>query len=337
MDRDGHVPAFGDADDAEVVGLQPTRQSNVFRSLLATGAVLFDREDFKAKAGLFDDKSRWLLGDDAARRFESIESAMCRLPARRAFPDGGYFVLGSDFETTREVRIVADAGPLGYLSIAAHGHADALSFTLSVAGDEILIDPGTYVYQGSPVWREYFRGTGAHNTMRIDGRNQSRSGGTFMWVEHAQTTCEAVDLSGDPQELVGRCSGYLSSTAGPVHRRRLSYASGTRCLKVRDEIESASSHQLEVLWHVSDQCEVIQMGDRALISSRNALIALVWPTLASVRVVRGQEDPPLGWASNRFDHKRPCATIVVTHHSEGKWQGESEIRVLRAGEWRCDG
>lgn len=336
MDRDGHVPAFGDADDAEVVGLQPARQFDVYRSLLATGAVLFGRGDFKAKAGVFDDKSRWLLGDHAARRFDSIECEAGRLPPRRSFPEGGYFVLGSDFESMQEVRIVADAGPLGYLSIAAHGHADALSFTLSVAGDEILIDPGTYVYQGSPAWREYFRGTGAHNTLRVDGQSQSRSGGTFMWVEHAEVVCETANLMGDPQELVGRCSGFLPSPARPVHRRRLSYAPGTRCLKIRDELESASNHQLEVFWHVSDQCEVIQTGDRALIRSRNALVALVSPTLASVRMVRGQEDPPLGWVSTRFDHKRPCTTIVVTHHSKGNWQGESEIRVLRAGGWRCD-
>jgi hypothetical protein len=336
MDRDGQVPAFGDADDAEIVGLQPARQSNVYRSLLATGAVLFGRGDFKAKAVAFDDKSRWLLGDLAARRFDAIESETNRLPPRRSFPEGGYFVLGSDFETMQEVRIVADVGPLGYLSIAAHGHADALSFTLSVAGDEILIDPGTYVYQGSPDWREYFRGTSAHNTLRVDGQSQSRSGGTFMWVEHADSVCETVDLMGDPQELVGRCSGFLPSPARPVHRRRLSYSPEARYLKIRDELESALDHQLEVFWHVSDQCEVIQTGDRALIRSRNALVALVWPTLASVRIVRGQEDPPLGWVSKKFDHKRPCTTIVVAHHSKGNWQAESEIRVLRVDGWRCD-
>ena len=41
---------------------------------------------------------------------------------------------------------MADAGPLGYQTIAAHGHADALSFTLSVGGMEFLVDPGTYAY-----------------------------------------------------------------------------------------------------------------------------------------------------------------------------------------------
>lgn len=333
MDRDGHVPAFGDADDAEVVGLRPAGQSDVYRSLLATGAVLFGRGDFKAKAVGFDDKSRWLLGDRAAHRFDSMEPEKSRLPPRRSFPEGGYFVLGSDFETTQEVRIVADAGPLGYLSIAAHGHADALSFTLSVAGEEILIDPGTYVYQGSPDWREYFRGTSAHNTLRVDDQSQSRTGGTFMWIEHAETVCETLDLKGDPQELVGRCSGFFRGAAPAVHKRRLSYSPESRCLKIRDELESTSNHKVEVFWHFSEQCEVIQSEDHALIRGRNATVALFWPELASVRMVRGQEDPPLAWISRRFDHKTPCTTIVVTHHSKGNWQGESEIRVMRAGEW----
>src|SRR5439155_1407567 len=83
-------------------------------------------------------------------------------------PGGGYYILGCDFETAQEIRLVADAGPLGYRTIAAHGHADALAFTLSLGGLEFLIDPGTYAYHGGGEWRAYFRGTAAHNTLRID-------------------------------------------------------------------------------------------------------------------------------------------------------------------------
>jgi len=141
--------------------------------------VLFARADFKAKAGAFDDKSRWLLGDEAAARFAALDARSARLPVRRDFPHAGYHVLGEGFETPREVRIVADAGPLGFLSIAAHGHADALSFTLSAGGCPILIDPGTFAYHTERRWRDYFRGTAAHNTVRIDGVDQSVSGGTM--------------------------------------------------------------------------------------------------------------------------------------------------------------
>jgi len=91
--------------------------------------VLFKRPDLKSKARVLDDKSRWLFGDDAERLFSDleVEPQQLVLPVRREFTQGGYYILGSDFETPQEVRIVADAGPLGFLSIAAHGHADALA------------------------------------------------------------------------------------------------------------------------------------------------------------------------------------------------------------------
>src|SRR6266446_2089322 len=57
----GNVPMFGDADDGAVLNLAPQRDFCRYRSLIATGALLFGRGDFKAKAGGLDDKTRWLL------------------------------------------------------------------------------------------------------------------------------------------------------------------------------------------------------------------------------------------------------------------------------------
>lgn len=57
----------------------------------------------------------------------------------RSFTRAGYYILGEQFETPEEVRIAADAGALGYLSIAAHGHADALAFTLTLGGRPFLV------------------------------------------------------------------------------------------------------------------------------------------------------------------------------------------------------
>ena len=129
MDVGGHVPAFGDADDAVIVRFNPSSDFLAHQSLLASGSVLFARGDFKHKGGSFDDKSRWLLGDAAADKFAALAAdASARAAAAVLCDAGGYYVLGSDFETPREVRIVVDAAPLGYLAIAAHGHADAARF-----------------------------------------------------------------------------------------------------------------------------------------------------------------------------------------------------------------
>ena len=95
MDRDGDVPAFGDADDGVVVRFSPIPDLNVYRSLLASGSVLFQRGDFRYKAQLFDDKSRWLLGDAAAERFEQLAPDATERSLPRAFRQGGYYVLAA--------------------------------------------------------------------------------------------------------------------------------------------------------------------------------------------------------------------------------------------------
>ena len=85
-----------------------------------------------------------------------------------------------------------DAGPLGFLSIAAHGHADCLSLLLSVSGKELLVDPGTYCYHTEREWRDYFRSTAAHNTVRVDGVDQSQIAGAFLWAEKAEASVEEI-------------------------------------------------------------------------------------------------------------------------------------------------
>src|SRR6266705_1861293 len=186
MDAGGNVCMFGDSDDSLVVKLAQGGEYCRYRSSLAVGAILFLRGDFKGKAGGLDDKTRWLFGEDADAVFQGLDDKGAQLPVRRAFAEGGYYILGCDFESENEIRLVADAGPLGYQTIAAHGHADALAFTLCVSGKEFLIDPVTYAYRTQGPWRQYFRGTDAHNTVRVDGVDQSQSGGNFMWLRKAR-------------------------------------------------------------------------------------------------------------------------------------------------------
>ncbi len=327
MDFGGTVPAFGDSDDAVMVRLSQDRTESVFRSLMATGAVLFRRGDFKEKAWNFDDKSRWLLGDAAAEQFEELPPSKCPALPRRSFPEGGYYILGSDFESPEEVRIVVDAGPLGYLSIAAHGHADALSFTLSAAGREILVDPGTFVYHTLEQWREYFRGTAAHNTLRVDDADQSQSGGSFMWVRHARVTCDHVNISGDPQVLVAWHDGYLRLADPVCHRRRFVYHEATRVLQVEDEIVAERSHEIEMAWHFSENCHVALVDGSAQIRTDGVVLWLTWPSDTQARIASGETQPPRGWISRRFDSIVASQTLVVRGSTKGNWRGVTEMRL----------
>ena len=312
MDVAGNLPMFGDADDGCVARLDPRRDFCRYRSLLATGAVLFGRAEFKAKAGALDDKTRWLLGAEADAAFDRLDTTGAKLPVRREFPDGGYWILGCDFETPREIRLVADAGPLGYREIAAHGHADALSFTLSVGGLEMLVDPGTYAYHTEGEWRAYFRGTSAHNTIRVDGMDQSRPGGSFMWLRKARAACSL--WRSDPREdvLEAAHEGYRALRDPLVHRRRIALDKRARRVVIEDRLDMAAEHEVEIFFHAHEDCAVREIWGGVALERGGVCVRVAFPPgiPAHPQVLRGSASPIAGWVSRRFDRKVPSATIA---------------------------
>jgi Heparinase II/III-like protein/Heparinase II/III N-terminus len=321
MDVAGNVPMIGDADDGRVVRLSQEPGFCPFRSLLATGAVLFHRADFAAKSGGLDDKTRVLVGgDQSAQLFPHSSDAP--LAGRRSFPHGGYFVLGSELETPREVRLTADAGPLGFLSIAAHGHSDALSIVLSVAGREILVDPGTFSYHTKGAWREYFRGTSAHNTVRVDRLDQSVQGGNFMWQRHAKARC--LDFAHDDtgSRFIGEHDGY-TRLADPVVHKRAIRQQGNR-IEIMDRIDCAGYHVIERFWHFGEHCHV-DISDTRVVAVHGP-VRVTFTAGEAVQLVRlrASEDPPGGWVSRRFDVKVPSDSIVWTNEV----RSTSELRSL---------
>lgn len=328
MDVAGHVPMSGDSDDAVMVRFSQEVDFDAYRSLLATGAVLFGRGDFKVKAGRFDDKTRWLLGDAAEQTFAALSTETAQLPVRQAFPEGGYWILGDRFETAEEVRVVADAGPLGYLSIAAHGHADALSFTLSLHGHEILIDPGTYAYHTQKLWRDYFRGTSAHNTLRVDGEDQSVIGGNFLWLQHARAQCEQCLTAVDRDEWCGSHDGYLRLREPVRHRRGIVLDKRAAEIRVEDSLEGIGRHRVELFWHFAETCEVECRQGIWWVSSGDVRVSFALPAGLEVSAVRGAEAPPLGWVSRRFDEKQMITTLVCAGYLTA---GSSLVTLIRYG------
>ena len=310
MDSGGNLPMFGDADDGAVVRLAQGARFCPYRSLLATGAIVFGRGDFKAKAGALDDKTRWLIGAGVDERFDA--QPVVSRPVRQAFRDGGCYILGCEFETAREIRLVADAGPLGYQSIAAHGHADALSFTLSVAGLEFFIDPGTYAYHTQAAWRQYFRGTSAHNTLRVDEMDQSEPGGNFMWLHKARAGCNGWSSSPESDDFTGWHDGYQRLPDPVLHRRRIVLDKRTRIVTLEDRLEMSGEHEIELFFHCSERCTVSPTEDGYAIEQGGTTLWLRLPRAlgATSRVLVGSHAPISGWVSRRFDAKTPAPTIV---------------------------
>jgi hypothetical protein len=328
IDAGGHVPRFGDSDDGFAFRLSQEPDFCPYRSLLAGGALLFDRPDFKRTARRLDDKTRWLIGRDADARFVRLDGAYAWRRLRREFPDGGYYVLGSELGTEREIKLVADAGPLGYGSIAAHGHADALSFTLSVGGREFLIDPGTYTYISDNPWRGYFRGTAAHNTVRIDGRDQSEPGGGFLWLHKADAACTTWDSSPERDLFEGWHDGYLRLPEPVLHRRRIVLDKSARSVSIEDRLETSGPHDVELLFHLSEHCDVrpVENGFELINESLRVLLRLPSTVGAGVDLYRGSINPRFGWTSPRFGVIRAAPTI--------RWRARLGESVLHT-EIRC--
>ena len=180
LDERLRPPRQGDSDEGRALLLDaPT--PNRWPSLLALGEALFGRLDWWPRTAA--DAGSSIIGA-LARATRDIAGRPAQRPSR--FADAGMTLLRTTGEQAPEIWCRCDGGPHGYLSIAAHAHADALSVEVRYGGVDVLADPGTYCYHGEPAWRSYFRSTIAHNTVELDGRSQSSDGGPFLWLRHAQ-------------------------------------------------------------------------------------------------------------------------------------------------------
>jgi hypothetical protein len=317
-DAKGHVPMIGDADDALMVRFDPRPEFDPYASLLATGAQLFGRTDWPSTD---DVKTRWLLGDAPARRPSRAEPT-------RDFPDGGYWVLGGGACPS---QLVCDAGPLGYLSIAAHGHADALAFTLSAQGDELLVDPGTFAYHTEPRWRDYFRSTAAHNTVRIDGQDQSVIGGSFMWLQQARARLVELQRDGRRERWRAEHDGYRRLPDPVTHRREIDLDLADGSLRVEDVLDCRRRHEVELHWHFAEGCEVEPDGQGGLLVLRGGKPRLYLQCSGAplaLSLHRGEESPPLGWISRRFDTRTPICTARYRATIDGPTRLVTRMAVL---------
>jgi hypothetical protein len=316
----GQLPMIGDADDGYVVRLAPEPRFSAHGSLIATGALLFDRPDLAVKAGTADGKTVTLLGISATRNLARLKDrGRAGFRPRLQFSESGYFVLGSSFETPDEVRLIVDAGPLGYLSIAAHGHADALSFVLNIGEREILVDPGTYAYHTDPAWRRYFRGTSAHNTVCVDDQDQSMQAGNFMWRDHARARCIEFDSDPECQRFIGEHDGYQRLDDPLVHRREITLVPSTQTIEVTDTLRCEGLHSVKRTWHFAEHCQVERQGRGIRVSSGFARVRMEpLEELQRVEIHRGGTPAQGGWVSRSFGSKQPGTTVVWHSQITGK-------------------
>ncbi|QEV16663.1 heparinase II/III family protein [Streptomyces alboniger] len=303
-------PRQGDADDGHGLVVDGAGTDR-WGSLLATGDAVFGRLSWWPTVTGTDVRTPLLA---ALIRPYAQQGTVTRPASRPAhFADAGLTILRGP----EEIWCRCDGGPHGFLSIAAHAHADALSVEVRHDGVDVLADPGTFCYHGQPLWRQYFRSTLAHNTLQLDGGDQSVSGGPFLWTRHARTRVLAADTADeDVARWCAEHDGYQRS----VHRRRVELTASDKELRVIDEVRGPL-RPARLAFHLGPAITADLSGNRAVLTwardgeERSAVLDL--PGELSWRAHRGETDPPLGWYSAGFGRKEPSTTLIGTGFADG--------------------
>jgi len=236
----GPVPQLGDDDGGRL--FDPSRnRSDQLSDPLSTGAALFRRSDWKAASNGLVEETIWLLGPAGAADFDALPEEKPQADSKALRASGIYTMVGDG------LRMVIDAGPFG-AGNCGHAHSDALSITLATDGREWLTDSGTFTYTGSVQWREFFRGTSGHNTLRVDGIDQADPFSPFLWKNTPIARTEDWWTGQHFDLLVASHDGYRRLKS-PVAHKRLVFFVKPRFWVVIDSVEGRGSHQLELFWH----------------------------------------------------------------------------------------
>jgi len=274
----GSPEGFGDDDGGRV--FNPRRNEvECMTDPLALGSIVYD--GLYAGAGLTEE-SIWLFGDRAIQGLGKTHPPATA--TSKAFVDGGIYLINDqttsgDAESHRE-QMVIDAGPHGN-GRSGHGHADALSVRMSLDGRRWLIDPGTYRYMSEGGERDRFRGTAAHNTLRVDGLDQAVADGPFAWSSIPNVKTEKWVNGRTFDFFCGSHDGYGRLADPVLHRRFVVHIKGGLWL-VRDVAEGRASHRLESFWHFAPDIQLSQKRGMVLAESlpteknpRNTALALL--------------------------------------------------------------
>lgn len=282
------LPFFGDDDGGRFFHPYGPRE-HFGRATLATCSLLLGRPDLARDPEDLHEQAAWWLGATEAApapRAAMVESIR--------FPDSGMAVMSAG-----DLHAAVDAGPFGEGS-AGHSHSDTLSIVVRRGEEEILIDPGTGTYVSDAGRRNWFRGSAAHNTIRVDGLDQAKPAGPFRWDRKPKV--ETLEWAASPErdflDAVCRYRGF-------THRRRVLLLKPDLIL-VLDEIEGPpGEHLVEQFWHpgagtVRCSCRCFRAGGRAYLSLAAAGGEIEWG-----------EGGEHGWRSRAFGTIEAAPVICV--------------------------
>jgi heparinase II/III-like protein len=309
---DGSLPQIGDADGGWLLPLTP-RAADDARSVFAIGAAHFGRPDYAWAAGGLAPETIWLLGPTGVKAY----GALCPVPPEtapsRLFPDGGYAVMRSGWGPDAH-QLIFDVGPLGCPLSGGHGHADLLSIQCSVFGEPYLVDSGTYCYAEDQTWRNFFRSTAAHSTIRVDGIEQAIPAGPFKWQSrpcarlHRWVSTEALDWADAEHDA------YRTLPDPVMHHRRVLFVK-PRYWVVVDDLKGGAEHQVELRFQFAPMEVVVDqtLWARARGAGGHGLLIRAFATVPlKTEILEGELAPIQGWVSHDYGQRQPAPVLIYS-------------------------
>jgi Heparinase II/III-like protein/Heparinase II/III N-terminus len=311
---DGRTPLVGDDDGGRLIQLG-ARPKDDFRDTLASGAALMNRKDWKFVAGTAAAETLWLMGPDALARFEAMP-AEAPAASAQAFTESGYFVM-RDGWTEKASYALIDCGPHGVQS-CGHAHADQLAFEFAAQGTTWLVDPGTFTYTGDAAMRDWFRSTAAHNTVTVDGEQQSVSAGPFAWTHIAEPLGREFFEGHGFAYFTGAHNGYHRLPDPVTHRRavllvKAGDAQLPSYLILRDRFDAEQSHRYAARYHFAAGCRATaQENVINATSAKSRLLICAFGTPTPFAQVES------GWVSRAYGERRAAPVAVIDSEGIGR-------------------
>ena len=299
LDPDGAAPQLGDNDSGRAFRLLP-RPPNEQRYLLSWAALAAGDPALAALAPL-DPEALLLVGPDAPQRHAALapRPAEVKGPHCRAFLESGLCVLREG-----DFYLLLCATPVGQGGAGGHGHNDKLAFELQIAGP-LIADPGSFVYTADPALRNQLRGTAAHATVQLDGREQNPVSSTdlFYLPERAHAAVRRFEAEGEGFVWEADHQGFAPLT----HRRTVRAWPTRRVVRVEDRILGPSDGEHELVSRLP-----LAPGVTARIEGQT--FRLERPGRPTVLITAsGSSRPELaiepGWYSEAYGAKSPCRVL----------------------------
>lgn len=224
------------------------------------------------------------------------------------FPRTGLYIV----RTQEQDFFVFDAGPVGPDCNPGHAHSDTLGFELALAGHRVVVDSGTFSYAADP-WREYCQSTRAHNTVMLDGVEQTEKWGP--WHFRAARRAKPVDVVHYEHEALvcfqGSHTGYDHLPGKPRHMRRVLLVQG-RYWIIYDEIRGTGAHIAESFLHFHPHIPLSREAPNWQAAFPGGSLCVVFFGDGAAECMPPTEKPPQGWYCPEFGLRLPQPVLRAT-------------------------